>query len=883
MAVYRVKYELDFTDVKGNNRVIQILKKGYFGEVYDLIGTDDPCNIVWENNDDFYNPIIGSTCTLNLLVTDSTNYDEFYQFDEREYRIRVSDGTADVVGTSAQWETEDTNFDDANFNWGETGDINVYWEGWLITDQYQEHIVSKPYTLKLIAVDGLGILDSYDAPEGQIAKDASTQLPLTSTGSQNNYNSFFYYIHTILDNLELGFDIYIQNLIESNTAPATNSIFHDISVFEFSTYNNLIRKNAKELLTDILNVTNSRIFQSNGSWYIMSNSNAYDTRVVPSTTTTTLFGVPTILTNPLAYASSTTMTMSMTISSLGAAALTDVGWYIGTDDSSHLNNTKVSSSTITSTGTHTKVSPTLVNGDTYYCWAFATNLYGTDIGVRVTCVAGDVSCTNTTTTTTTTTQANNVWLLSNPNGTSQYVQYNASYAVGQTVTISTGGTTCYTIVQAEYNASAGSFGTISALCTTNNAFLMTDVFLGIPALAQYNASFSIGQTVTKSDTGSACYLITAEQIVASPGSLPTVTGACSTTTTTTTSATSTTTTTTTAAINAWVVERNSDGFVTYSQYDAAKAVGDEVTVSNDGSNCYTIGGSASLLDPSVYPTISGTCATTTTGSTTTTTTAPALTFFRRYVDCATGGNDATKYFGNNQDRFPDVVKDTTGECWFNPTVTSVTSNLWIDQVDTNGDRIYPQYSTCNNCQGNTTTTTSTTTTTTTTTAAVYYHRYVECADPTGEILNYSHTSNSFPQTIRVQINGVDTCFDSVGTGGAGQNGSITTVAVSDQFANCTACNAAATTTTTTTTTTTQTSCVGKSVYVSSISATDVCCNTQRVRTVYINSSQLSSATALYTDSTCTQVLATNFVTEDGSTYYYWDGSTLISASCPACP
>ena len=53
MAVYRVKYELDFTDVKGNNRVIQILKKGYFGEVYDLIGTDDPCNIVWENNDDF--------------------------------------------------------------------------------------------------------------------------------------------------------------------------------------------------------------------------------------------------------------------------------------------------------------------------------------------------------------------------------------------------------------------------------------------------------------------------------------------------------------------------------------------------------------------------------------------------------------------------------------------------------------------------------------------------------------------------------------------------------------------------------------------------------------------------------------------------------------
>jgi hypothetical protein len=884
VAIYRVKYELQFSDVKGNGRVVQILKKDYFGAVLELIGTDNPVQISWENDDDFYNPIIGSACTLNLVVTDTITYDEFYVFDEREYKLRILDGqTTDTVGTDSEWQTENDNFDDANFAWAESGDFNIYWEGWLVTDQFREQIVSTPYNLSLNATDGLGTLDSYDAPEGQIALDGNGN-PITTTGGQNNYNSFFYYIRKILDNLELGFDIYIQNLIESNTALTSNSIFHDINVFEFATYKDLVRRNSKDLLIDILNVCNSRIFQSNGSWYVMSNSNNYDTRVIPITTTTTLFGLPTVVTNDLVFASNTTMTMSLNITSLGQAALTDAGWYIGTDATSYLNNTKISSASITSTGVHTKISPTLIQGQTYYCTAFATNLYGTTIGDTVECVAGSAcSGTTSTTTTTTTTLAPNVWLLSNPNGTSQYVQIDLNYSVGNTVEISGGGTTCYTIASSTYLANAASYPTITQACQNNNSFLMTEVFTGLPALTQISASFNVGDTVTKSDTGTACFLITAEQIAANPGSLPTVTGLCATTTTTTTTSTTTTTTTTTQAANSFVVERNSDGFVTYAQINNSFGIGDQVYVSNDGTNCYTIGGTATLLDPSPYPTVTQTCATTTTAATTTTTTQPTLTYFRRYVDCATGGNDATKYFGNNQDRFPTVVEDTNGECWFNPSVTSVTSNLWIDQTDSNGDRLYPQYSTCNNCVGETTTSTTTTTTTTTTTAAIYYALYVECSDPQGQVLYYSNTSNSFPQTIRKQINGIDECFNFVQNGGQGQNGSISTIPAGDRFANCTNCNAAATTTTTTTTTTTQAQCVAISVYLSSTSAVDACCTSDRVRNVYANSSQLSTATALYTSSACTSLLSAQYMTEDGQTYYYWSGTTLTSATCPSCP
>ena len=61
---YGVKYELDFSDIKGNARSVQILKKDYTGDVNSIVGTDNPVIIKYTNDDDFYNPIIGSSCVL---------------------------------------------------------------------------------------------------------------------------------------------------------------------------------------------------------------------------------------------------------------------------------------------------------------------------------------------------------------------------------------------------------------------------------------------------------------------------------------------------------------------------------------------------------------------------------------------------------------------------------------------------------------------------------------------------------------------------------------------------------------------------------------------------------------------------------------------------
>ena len=67
MATYGVKYELKFSDNRGHKRTLEILKKDYEGDILPIIGTDSPAIIRYENQDDFYNPIIGSSCEINII------------------------------------------------------------------------------------------------------------------------------------------------------------------------------------------------------------------------------------------------------------------------------------------------------------------------------------------------------------------------------------------------------------------------------------------------------------------------------------------------------------------------------------------------------------------------------------------------------------------------------------------------------------------------------------------------------------------------------------------------------------------------------------------------------------------------------------------------
>lgn len=274
---YGLKYELFFSDVEKRKFKIEILQNGFVLDRFNtgvqptkLVGTGSPAVIEWDSDDDIYSPIIGSRCILNLFITDASAYDEFYKAGEREYKVRILEYTSfgsDLDKEVNQWDLIDQVWE------GKLGSevyYNAIWEGFIVTDRYQEAIISTPYEIKLEAIDGLGTLNVFDAP-----------FPTSNT---NDKEKLFFYLKEILKLTGHEFDIYISNDIRKDGGATNDTIFHDIEVdrYIFSD-KNLVLMDAKKALRLLLKMTNSRIFQSFGRWYVISNSNLIDNRIVQGT------------------------------------------------------------------------------------------------------------------------------------------------------------------------------------------------------------------------------------------------------------------------------------------------------------------------------------------------------------------------------------------------------------------------------------------------------------------------------------------------------------------------------------------------------------------------------------------------------------------------
>ena len=273
---YGIKYELFFSDLENKQFKIEILKKGYITDPFgvgtqpaQLVGTGTPCEIIWDADDDIYSPIIGSRCVLNLFVTDAFDYDEFQKSDEREYKVKLLEYASygsDYNDEELPWEAIDQKWD------GKIGAPIFYsaiWEGFLVNDGYKEAVITKPFPITLEAYDGLGTISGF-------------KTPFDSTDTDANQN-LFYYLRKVLEYTGHEFDIYISNDIRKDGAAANDTIFHDIEVSKYALSNqNLILRDAKDILVSILKMTNSRIFQSYASWYITNNSSIIDNRITQS-------------------------------------------------------------------------------------------------------------------------------------------------------------------------------------------------------------------------------------------------------------------------------------------------------------------------------------------------------------------------------------------------------------------------------------------------------------------------------------------------------------------------------------------------------------------------------------------------------------------------
>lgn len=271
---YGVKYRLEFSDVLGYGKKVEILKKDYTGSVTDLIGSGDPIKISWQSSDDFYKPIIGSKCEISLFITDTNTYDDFYKFDEREYKVvvyyaqtqsdayyeRVYNDDGQVESIECVEGTID-NFTSTNV-WAE------YWSGFLVVDRYKERMTTTPFGVKFNAYDGLGTLSNYNAPFGYNNNNA----PTTKTNITR--------ISEILQNLDLDLDIYISTDIKYRTfGPVTTTDYENLTTLDFGfdeLKGDYDLMTAKEQLEILLRQYNLRIYQSLNRWYIVEATNNYD-------------------------------------------------------------------------------------------------------------------------------------------------------------------------------------------------------------------------------------------------------------------------------------------------------------------------------------------------------------------------------------------------------------------------------------------------------------------------------------------------------------------------------------------------------------------------------------------------------------------------------
>jgi len=90
---------------------------------------------------------------------------------------------------------------------------------------------------------------------------------------------------------------------------------------------------------------------------------------------------PSVSTNALSSATTSSMTASGNVTSDGGATITERGFYFGTNSTAATSNTKYTVSG--TTGAYTRSFTGLSSSTTYYCWAYATNSSGTTIGSRV--------------------------------------------------------------------------------------------------------------------------------------------------------------------------------------------------------------------------------------------------------------------------------------------------------------------------------------------------------------------------------------------------------------------------------------------------------------------------------------------------------------------
>ena len=217
-----------------------------------IIGTDEPAVLIWDNTDDIYNNIMASRLEINLIDDGSANVvdvDDILSANSNnvfEAELFVQNGMQYVEGELVP-------------------KMDVYWRGFLSNAEYKENISSTPQKYQLIATDLLTSLKNISTVDGTaIVSPKATSIA---------------YLANILGFLPYGMGFKVNQPIEildyrfGFTPTGDWEYLHKIQhAFTYTGGFDLIADNAYDYLVNTLKAFNARLFYADGKWYMIPNA-----------------------------------------------------------------------------------------------------------------------------------------------------------------------------------------------------------------------------------------------------------------------------------------------------------------------------------------------------------------------------------------------------------------------------------------------------------------------------------------------------------------------------------------------------------------------------------------------------------------------------------
>lgn len=329
---YGEKYFTNFYDNDNNKFRLQIFEWGFTDSASDNIQlADNPVVITYSQDDDYFQPIIGSNCKLRLFVEDNTGGDHwedeqthwdladfFWErtgFDflnpvnDREFKVvvnreilngesdayavanRLKDDTADfteklnvgdlVVNTTTGDTTQvsqvssatiiklsDDIFDSAG---GEGYEIyRNFWAGFIMQDSYTLPLTTTPFVVEIYASDLIGTINGYNL-------DLTTSSPQAFEVLRNCLKNINIQSGNGTSGRSLDFSYKFLcrlNQNSSSTWSSNDNIFVQTYISSFNALQdeNGNYLNGKYVLDSLLRMFNCRIFQHEGTWTIIDNA-----------------------------------------------------------------------------------------------------------------------------------------------------------------------------------------------------------------------------------------------------------------------------------------------------------------------------------------------------------------------------------------------------------------------------------------------------------------------------------------------------------------------------------------------------------------------------------------------------------------------------------